>query len=64
MDDLIKGMVEKVGIDEATAMKVVDFLKEHADQLPALLSSSGIADSLPDGIKDSIPGGLGNMFGG
>jgi len=56
MDDLINQLVSKVGIDKATAEKVVNFLKENADQVPKWLGSAGIADKLP--------GMLGGMFGG
>jgi hypothetical protein len=56
MDEFINQMVAKVGIDKATAEKVVNFLKEHADELPKLIAQAGIADKLP--------GGLGGMFGG
>jgi len=56
MDGLINQLVSKVGIDKATAEKVVNFLKENADQVPKWLGSAGIADKLP--------GMLGGMFGG
>ncbi|HVK83708.1 MAG TPA: hypothetical protein VM513_06355 [Kofleriaceae bacterium] len=54
MEDFINKMVEKVGIDKATAEKVVEFLKEHADDAVNLLGKSG--------LKDKLPGGLGKMF--
>ena len=54
MEDFIKGLVEKVGISEEQAAKVIDFLKENADKVPALLASSG--------VKDKLPGGLGNLL--
>ncbi len=56
MDEFINQMVAKVGIDKATAEKVVSFLKEHADELPKLIAQSGFADKLP--------GPLGDLFGG
>ncbi len=54
MDDIIEGLTEKVGIDKETAEKVVAFLKDHADEIPALLAKAGLADKLP--------GGLGKLF--
>lgn len=63
METLIAGLVEKVGLDAETAQKVVDFLKEHADELPQMLASSGMADKLPGGLGGAV-GSLGGMFGG
>lgn len=54
MEDFVNKLVEKVGIDKATAEKVVDFLKEHADDALKLLQSSS--------VKDKLPGGLGKLF--
>jgi hypothetical protein len=59
MDEFIKVMAEKVGIDEATAAKVVEFLKENADQIPALLGKTGLIDNLPAGLGDKLQGLLG-----
>ncbi len=56
MDELVNQLVSKVGIDKATAEKVVNFLKENVTQVPKWLGQAGIADKLP--------GGLGGMFGG
>jgi hypothetical protein len=54
MDEFIAKMSEKVGIDKKTAEKVVDFLKEHADDVAKYVTSSG--------VKDKLPGGLGKLF--
>ena len=54
MDAIINGLIEKVGLDKETAEQVIEFLKEHADELPALLAKSG--------LKDKLPGGLGGLF--
>lgn len=54
MEDFVEKMVEKVGIDKATAEKVIAFLKDHSEDALKLLQSSG--------IKDKLPGGLGKMF--
>ncbi len=59
MDDFVNQMASKVGIDKETALKVVEFLKEHAAELPKILGSDQAK-----GIVDKLPGGLGGMFGG
>ncbi|MBA3820584.1 MAG: hypothetical protein H0X17_16960 [Deltaproteobacteria bacterium] len=58
MEDFVNKMVEKVGIDKATAEKVIAFLKDHADDAVAYLQKSGIADKLPGGLGDK----LGKLF--
>jgi len=58
MDDFVQKMVDKVGIDKATAEKVINFLKEHADDAVEYLQKSGIANKLPGGIGDK----LGKLF--
>ncbi len=58
MEDFVNKMVEKVGIDKATAEKVIAFLKEHADDAVAYLQKSGMADKLPGGLGDK----LGKLF--
>ena len=54
MEELIQKMVDTVGIDRATAEKVIAFLKDHAADVVQALSKSG--------IKDKLPGGLGGLF--
>lgn len=44
MNELIQQLVSKVGLDEATATKVVEFLKEHADEIPGWLGQAGLGD--------------------
>lgn len=56
MEEFVQKLVDKVGIDRATADKVIAFLKEHADDAVNLLSKSG--------LKDKLPGGLGDKLGG
>ena len=58
MEEFAEKMADKVGIDKDTATKVIDFLKDHADEAVALLSKSGIADKLPGGLGDK----LGSLF--
>ena len=58
MEDFVNKMVEKVGIDKATAMKVIDFLKDHSDEALEYLKKSGVADKLPGGLGDK----LGKLF--
>jgi hypothetical protein len=57
-DDFVAKMSDKVGIDKSTAMKVVDFLKDHADEAVEYLKKSGLADKLPGGLGDK----LGKLF--
>lgn len=56
MEEFLQQMTDKVGIDRATAEKVVAFLKDHAEDAMNLLSTSG--------VKDKLPGGLGDKLGG
>jgi len=58
MEDFINKMVDKVGIDKATAEKVMSFLKDHADDAVKYLQTSGVADKLPGGLGDK----LGKLF--
>ena len=58
MEEFVDKMVEKVGIDKATAHKVIEFLKDHADEAVSYLQKSGIADKLPGGLGDK----LGKLF--
>lgn len=58
MEDFVNKMVEKVGIDKATAEKVIAFLKDHADEAVTYLQKSGMADKLPGGLGDK----LGKLF--
>jgi hypothetical protein len=58
MEEFIAKMAEKVGIDQDTAKKVVDFLQEHADEALPLIQKSGVLDKLPGGLGDK----LGKLF--
>jgi len=58
MEEFVQKMVDKVGIDKATAMKVIDFLKDHADEAVQYIQKSGVADRLPGGLGDK----LGKLF--
>lgn len=60
MNELVQGLVEKVGLDADTAKKVFEFLSDNAENIPAWLSS----DTVKSAIADTLPGGLGAMFGG
>jgi len=56
MEEFINGLVEKVGLDKETAQKVVDFIQEHASELPKLLGNvPGVG-----GLMDQV----GGLFGG
>lgn len=56
MEEFINKMVEKIGIDKATAEKVVNFLKDHSDEAAELFAKSGLKDKLPGGIGEKIGG--------
>lgn len=58
MEEFIAKMAEKVGIDQDTAKKVVDFLQEHADEALPLIQKSGVLEKLPGGLGDK----LGKLF--
>jgi hypothetical protein len=54
MDEFVEKMSEKVGIDKDTAMKVIGFLQEHADEALPLIQKSGVLDKLPGGLGKKI----------
>lgn len=54
MEDFIAKMVSHVGIDRATAEKVLKFLEEHAQDAIEYLEKSN--------LKSKLPGGLGKLF--
>ena len=49
MDEFINGLTEKVGLDRDQATKVVEFVKDHWDDVAGWIAKSGIADKLPGG---------------
>ncbi len=63
MDELVKLVVEKTGIPEATAKQavetVIDYLK---DKLPAPIA--GRLDDVLEGGAGDMLGGLGGLLGG
>ncbi len=59
MEDLINQLVERVGIDKATAEKVVAFLKEHASEVPKWLGQN----EMLKGAAEKLGGKFGGMFG-
>jgi hypothetical protein len=59
MDELIQGLVSKVGLDEAQAKKVVSFLQDNADQIPKWLGSLGsVTGALGIGGDEDLLGGV------
>jgi len=54
MEEFIETLISKVGIDRATAEKVVNVVKEHADDIPKWLGKSGVLDKLPGGLGDQL----------
>ncbi len=56
MEEFIETLMTKAGLDRATAEKVVNVIKEHADDVPKWLGQSGVLDKLPGGLGDKIGG--------
>lgn len=54
MEEMIQKMVAQVGIDRATAEKIVQFLQQHAADVPKWLGQAGVLDKLPGGLGDLI----------
>lgn len=64
MDQLLNGLMSKVGLSESQAKKVVSYLQENADQIPGWLGEGlesvtgalgiGGSESLFEGIGDQI----------
>ena len=50
MEEFIEKLMTRVGLSREQAEKVVDVVKEHADEVPGWIASSGIADKLPGGL--------------
>lgn len=59
VETLIAELISKVGLDQATAEKVVQYLKANAHRLPELLQSDAAKS-----VMENLPGGLGGMLGG
>jgi hypothetical protein len=60
MEELIQGLVSKVGLSKDKAQEVARFLQDNASKLPEWLGKS---DQLKD-LGKKLPGPLGGMFGG
>ncbi|HEU5056141.1 MAG TPA: hypothetical protein VFU21_06435 [Kofleriaceae bacterium] len=58
MEELIKGLMTKVGLSKEQAEKVADFLEENASKIPEWLGKS---DTLKN-LGKKLPGPLGDMF--
>lgn len=59
MDEIIEGLIAKVGLSKEQAEGVLEFLKENGPKVVELLGSGALA-----GVADKIPGGLGGALGG
>ncbi|OJU62108.1 MAG: hypothetical protein BGO01_00650 [Armatimonadetes bacterium 55-13] len=64
MEEMISKLTEKVGIDRATAEKVVEFVKEHMDEIPGWIAKSGLTEKLPEGVQSALGGFLGGGSAG
>jgi hypothetical protein len=58
MEELIKGLMSKVGLSKEQAEKVAHFLEENASKVPEWLGKSDTIKNL----AKKLPGGLGDMF--
>jgi len=56
MEDFIKKMQDKCGIDRATADKVVAFMKDHAEDVTKFVADHGVLDRLPGGLGHKLSG--------
>lgn len=56
MDEFINNLIAKTGIDKETAEKVIEFIKEHASEIPALVSDSGGIGGLMEKAGDLFGG--------
>ena len=59
MDKLIAELTSRLGLDQATAEKVAQYIKENAHRLPELLPADVV-----ESLKGRLPGGLGGILGG
>jgi hypothetical protein len=53
VEELIQQMVARIGIDRATAAKVIEFLKEHVAEVEEAIGARGALDKLP-GLDDPL----------
>jgi hypothetical protein len=60
MEEMIQGLMSRVGLDKEKAEQVVAFFKENASKVPQWLASNETARS----VIDKLPGGLGDKLGG
>ena len=59
METFVAQLVEKVGLSEDQARKVVAFVQEHWTEIPTWLGNGGIKNAL----ADKLPAGLGGLLG-
>lgn len=58
IENIVGGLVSKVGISKEQAEQVLTYLREHSDEVLKWLQESSVAQS----VKDKLPGGLGKLF--
>lgn len=59
MEEMMEKLIAETGIDKGTAQKVVDFMKQHIDEVPTWIAQSGLAHRLPGNLQQEI----GSLFG-
>lgn len=60
MEELISGLVQKVGLSREKAEQVAEFLASNAEKVPQWLGKSDMVKE----YAEKLPGGIGGMFGG
>lgn len=58
MEEMVNGLMKKVGLDEDQAKQVVEFVKENAHKIPEWIGQNDMAKDL----AGKLPGGMGDMF--
>jgi hypothetical protein len=58
MEEMVNGLMEKVGLSEDQAKQVVEFVKENAHKIPEWIGQNDMAKDL----ADKLPGGIGGML--
>ena len=58
MEDFINQLCEHTGIDQSSAERVIDFLREHVSELPSLLSGGNTG-----GLLGNLSTGTGGLLG-
>ena len=58
MQEMVNGLMKKVGLSEDQAKQVVAYVKENAHKIPEWIGKNDMAKDL----AGKLPGGMGDMF--